>query len=616
MMLGRYRRYWAPAALLALLQAGCANSGFGRPRVMPGARTISSVGDRPEIVTAGSPGRSYSSGPTIVEGPRRADGRISGRVVDDRGRPVANAEVRLADGGADSGRLVRTLTDDAGGFTLNGLRPGTRYTLVAQGDQGGKPLLGREVIEPPDTRVEITALSEDARRVSRISRRNDDDEGPDADSDAFETRRRKPSAGLNEDDLPARDQHSEPPSDDISESSAAWRAAREVSQKPPPGGTEAAFETPAGLAPAAPMLTHEETNPLPPALERAEGIGPLTESPAPASDRDPLTAPTNSTQPDTQKPGDEPFTSGEGPLVSDFTTAAPAQPSAAPAAAPSEGPFPDRTETPINRDEPAAPTLDGPPPAAAPVELSKPAKVPDSPVPPIVEPQIQSSEEPPVQLENAPVPGLEAREAAPPRPTWNDLESQRQARAEASPTRSVRRTALERAEPTQSPPAAPPIQASCRYNARARRVVDFQLSDIDGNALRFSDLDADYVLLDFWGTWCNPCLKSIPHLVDLQKRFGAERVRVVGIAYEQGPLDERAAAVRRVAERMGVDYTLALAEADGKPCPLAAALNVQQYPTMILLDRQGRILWRDSGASAATLARLDRVLASTARAVR
>ena len=52
-----------------------------------------------------------------------------------------------------------------------------------------------------------------------------------------------------------------------------------------------------------------------------------------------------------------------------------------------------------------------------------------------------------------------------------------------------------------------------------------------------------------------------------------------------------------------------LSRNDGS-CPLQSALHVQAFPTMVLLDREGRVLWRDQGATPATLARLDRFLAA------
>ncbi|MEJ7638488.1 MAG: TlpA disulfide reductase family protein [Singulisphaera sp.] len=154
------------------------------------------------------------------------------------------------------------------------------------------------------------------------------------------------------------------------------------------------------------------------------------------------------------------------------------------------------------------------------------------------------------------------------------------------------------------------IKTFCRYDAKNRRIRDFLLPDLEGRPVQFRDLDADLVLIDFWGTWCEPCVKSVPHLVELQERLGPARLKVVGIACEKGTGKGRAVNVAQTAAQLGINYPILLSSMDG-PCPLQEALHVQAYPTMILVDRQGQILWRDQGSAPITLARLDRVIASS-----
>ncbi len=174
--------------------AGCAStSGIRGPAASrTQMRTVASVGDRPLPVVTGEPGdlmsadRGKGSGTADREGAstsasepesepaseparearsksagtgllRRADGdgRISGRVVDDRGEPVDGARVRLAVSSAPGGRLVRATTDRGGGFTLRGLRPGTSYTLIAEWEDAQGVLTGRSKVQAPDTNVVI-----------------------------------------------------------------------------------------------------------------------------------------------------------------------------------------------------------------------------------------------------------------------------------------------------------------------------------------------------------------------------------------------------------------------------------------------------------------------------
>jgi thiol-disulfide isomerase/thioredoxin len=259
--------------------------------------------------------------------------------------------------------------------------------------------------------------------------------------------------------------------------------------------------------------------------------------------------------------------------------------------APPSGPEPTPAPTPIPEPLPAEPPAAEPtssdPAPAAPTT----AAVEDSPPPVRRWTWAEIDAQGPATM-----PAVAADESIPPEVAA--------ALADSSPT-----TAVPEARSTTSRPVdRSVVQASCRYDSQQKRLVDYRLVDLKGRPSRFRELDADYVLLDFWGTWCGPCLKTIPHLIELQERFPAAKFRVVGIAYEQGAISDRVAAVSAVSRRLGINYDLLIGEADGAPCPLREAFQVKAFPTLILLDRMGRVVWRDQGLTPMTLTRLDRVL--------
>ena len=164
------------------------------------------------------------------------------------------------------------------------------------------------------------------------------------------------------------------------------------------------------------------------------------------------------------------------------------------------------------------------------------------------------------------------------------------------------------------PPIDPAVKpAMCRFDSSNRRLVDFQLPGLDGKMVSMHDIDADVILLDFWGSWCAPCRTSIPHLAELQATMGPKRLQVVGIACEKGAtLQDRRASAGKAIRELGISYPVLLSSKEGT-CPVQEALQIQFYPTMIVLDRDGKLLAREQGATEVTMARIDRAINTALR---
>ena len=164
------------------------------------------------------------------------------------------------------------------------------------------------------------------------------------------------------------------------------------------------------------------------------------------------------------------------------------------------------------------------------------------------------------------------------------------------------------------PPLDPAVtQTVCQIDPTEGRLVDFQLPGLDGKMVSLHDIDADLILLDFWGSWCKQCRESSPHLGELQAKFAGKRLQVIGIACEKGAsIQERLASAAKGAQDLGIKYPVLVTSMDGS-CPVQKGLQVKFYPTMLLLDRSGRLLEREQGATEVTLARIDRAVDSALR---
>jgi thiol-disulfide isomerase/thioredoxin len=127
------------------------------------------------------------------------------------------------------------------------------------------------------------------------------------------------------------------------------------------------------------------------------------------------------------------------------------------------------------------------------------------------------------------------------------------------------------------------------------RILTLRLQDPEGRVWDFSQRQGRLILLDFWGSWCTPCLRSMPELIRLQQAYRTQGLEVIGIACEKESAAENVARVQRVRRLMPtINYRILMA---GEPAsdPVRAQFRPSAYPFLALLDSDGTILWRGVG---------------------
>jgi thiol-disulfide isomerase/thioredoxin len=160
--------------------------------------------------------------------------------------------------------------------------------------------------------------------------------------------------------------------------------------------------------------------------------------------------------------------------------------------------------------------------------------------------------------------------------------------------------------PNNGVPAVPTRVPSCVLTGQY--LVNFALNDLTGQPWEFKKHHSRLTLVDFWETACIPCQHAIPHLNALNDRYGPRGLQVVGIAYEDGSPAAQAEKVERVRTRLKIKYQLLLGGGDGGPCPVYTQFGIHAYPTLVLLDDTGRILWRSEGLERQQLSELETIL--------
>jgi thiol-disulfide isomerase/thioredoxin len=111
--------------------------------------------------------------------------------------------------------------------------------------------------------------------------------------------------------------------------------------------------------------------------------------------------------------------------------------------------------------------------------------------------------------------------------------------------------------------------------------------DWTGEALDPRALQGKVVVVDFWATWCGPCMRAIPHMVDLVKQHEKDGLVVIGV--HDGM--KGWSAMADVAKNKSINYPLCIDEVapNARAGRTATAYRVGFWPTIVIIDRAGKV---------------------------
>jgi len=118
-------------------------------------------------------------------------------------------------------------------------------------------------------------------------------------------------------------------------------------------------------------------------------------------------------------------------------------------------------------------------------------------------------------------------------------------------------------------------------------IVDFELPDIDGNMHRLSDFRGQWVVVNFWATWCGPCVREIPILNEVEAMSEPVDAVVIGIDFEE--ID--AVSLRRAMEVLKINYLVLRIGS----VPLIPFEPLKGLPSTFVVSPEGKIVYRHSG---------------------
>lgn len=121
--------------------------------------------------------------------------------------------------------------------------------------------------------------------------------------------------------------------------------------------------------------------------------------------------------------------------------------------------------------------------------------------------------------------------------------------------------------------------------SEGQNIPTFTAPLLDGSQFNLSDLKGKFVLLQFWGSWCGPCRRENPQLVQLYAEMKDKNLEIVSIALEQNPVSWQKAIAAD-----GLSWPYQILQEGGFDGPLAQLYSVRQIPTLYLLGPDQKVV--------------------------
>lgn len=156
--------------------------------------------------------------------------------------------------------------------------------------------------------------------------------------------------------------------------------------------------------------------------------------------------------------------------------------------------------------------------------------------------------------------------------------------------------------PEAKPGVVPKPETEGNVFAAGSVLPNFDFTDFNGTRRSFSEFRGRVILLDFWASWCSPCLADIPELKSVYQKFHARGFEIIGMNSEaigQKEVDAEflksgEARAREIVSTRGVNWPQSV---NATSLPIASRFGIESLPAKFLIDREGRLVARISKVS-------------------
>jgi len=129
-----------------------------------------------------------------------------------------------------------------------------------------------------------------------------------------------------------------------------------------------------------------------------------------------------------------------------------------------------------------------------------------------------------------------------------------------------------------------------------KAMIPINLQDFDGKKVSSDKFKGKILVVDFWATWCVPCIAEVPKYNKLQQKYADQGVEVIGVALASGDAKD----IKPFVSKHQMKYTVLIGDDDQ-----VYDLNVVAFPTTYVLTRDMKVLRRYIGASPGKAAAID-----------
>jgi thiol-disulfide isomerase/thioredoxin len=156
------------------------------------------------------------------------------------------------------------------------------------------------------------------------------------------------------------------------------------------------------------------------------------------------------------------------------------------------------------------------------------------------------------------------------------------------------------AAPALSMQSGGPVGSVQQQAAGLMPLPALNLQDFDGNSVASDKFKGNIVVLDFWATWCGPCIIEIPAYNKLQEKYAAKGVKVVGVTMTSGEAKDVKQFLESPKLKHKMKYTVLMGD-DAQ----AYDFNIVGFPTTYLITRDGKIFAKYIGAGHGKMEKLE-----------